>query len=165
MLKKCFILLGSNIQPRENIKRAIHEISNFYDVKKISKIYETKPIVKTNVENYFNAVIEMYSDLSPLDIKFKILRKIEENMGRVRSEDKFKSRVIDLDLIIYGQGIFEDDNFTLPDPEIEKYIHIAKPLSDIAFDIIHPKLGISYGKIMRKLSSDTLLNSFSIGDL
>jgi|TARA_B100000085_G_scaffold65943_1_gene58715 2-amino-4-hydroxy-6-hydroxymethyldihydropteridine diphosphokinase len=134
-------------------------------VKKISKIYETKPIVKTNVGNYFNAVIEIYSDFSPLDIKFKILRKIEEDMGRVRTEDKFKSRVIDLDLIIYGEDIFEDDNFILPDPEIEKYIHIAKPLSDIAFNIIHPKLGISYGEIMKNLSSETLLNNFTIKDL
>ena len=127
MNKRAYILLGSNISARKNIKSAVKQLQDHFNVTRISKVYETAPVLKTNVENYLNACVEIITDLSPIEIKMHHLRRIESDMGRIRTSDKFKPRIIDLDLILVEDLIYEDasNDITLPDPEILQYAHIV----------------------------------------
>ena len=69
----------------------------------ISNFYKTSPVGGRNQPDFINGVVKIQTDRSPRQLKFDILRKIEEKLGRVRSEDKYAPRTIDLDMILYGE--------------------------------------------------------------
>jgi len=138
--KMSYILLGSNINPKDNMRLAIDKLQQLLNVTRVSPIYETTPIKNQEADNFLNAVVEFKTTLDPVTLKFQYLRRIENEMGRVRTGDKFKPRVIDLDLILWGDEIFINEEFhiTIPDPEITKYAHMAIPLADLVPEMIHP---------------------------
>ena len=162
MTKSCYILLGSNIEPTKNIKRAIEELRKYFEVTAISKVYESHPVVKQDVKNYLNAVVEVQCNLNPHTIKYDYLRKIERDMGRVRTEDKFKPRKIDLDLILWGNEVYDDGDIIIPDPEIVQYGHVAVPLADVAGNKIHPLLKIPISDIAARFKEESQLQVVSI---
>jgi len=150
--KTAYILLGSNISPQSNIRKAVTLLRQYFDILSISAVYESKPIRKTDADNYLNAVVAVSTNMDPLAIKYDVLRKIEAKLGRQRTEDKYAPRTIDLDLIMLDQLIYRnpDKGLILPDPEITQYAHVVLPLADIASDLIHPELGQTIGQIGQK---------------
>jgi len=83
-------------------------------------------------------VVEIETNFSPEELKYKVLRKIEKDLGRRRSRDKYASRTIDLDLILYDELIVKGDNFTLPDPQIAKRPYLAIPLYELNPALVLP---------------------------
>lgn len=116
------MILGSNIEPEKNLQRAISELAEYFIINQFSQVYETKSEGSPG-ENFLNAVVILQTPLNLKDLKFKILRKIEERLGRIRTENKNAPRTIDLDILI-----FDDE---LIDPNIWSRVYIAKPLSEI----------------------------------
>ena len=120
---RCVILLiGSNINPINNIKRAIKEISGIIPITKQSSLWETNPI-GTVGENFYNLALSISTSLDFNVLKFDILRNIEINLGRVRSSDKYAPRTIDIDIILDGD--------TIVDANIWHYAYIAVPVSEL----------------------------------
>jgi len=120
----CYIGIGSNLgNPLQNCQDAIEKVSCVYGVQliKVSSFYLTEPvdISESKHQNRFiNAVAEVKTNLSARDLLRK-LQGIETAMGRAR-ELKGEPRVIDLDLLFYGQDIINEDNLNVPHPEIYK---------------------------------------------
>ena len=70
------------------------------------------------------------------------MRKIEKQLGRVRSADKFVPRNIDLDLILYGTLVIDELGLVLPDQAVRHYSFVAVPLLELAPDLLLPDTGL-----------------------
>jgi dihydroneopterin aldolase/2-amino-4-hydroxy-6-hydroxymethyldihydropteridine diphosphokinase len=71
-------------------------------------------------------------------LKFDVLRKIESQLGRIRTSDKFAPRTIDLDMILYGTLVIDEADIKIPDPSIRLYPFVAVPLLELAPKLILP---------------------------
>ena len=114
-----------------------------------SSIYRT-PAEGFVGEDFFNSVCKFETDKDPYEIR-SLLKQIEKNMGRTTEQKGMSSRVIDLDLILYGDLIINDQELELPSLDIEKYKFVLEPLSEIAPTLIHPVLDKSYLDLLNAL--------------
>jgi len=142
---KAYIALGSNLDhPHQQVLTAmdaIHAIDGC-NVLKRSKLYETKPVGYLHQPDFINAVVEIETTLSPLDL-LHALQQIEKNQGRVR-EFKNGPRTIDLDLILFGDVVMNTDELVLPHPRMHEREFVMIPLREIAAVVSEPNLdGIS----------------------
>jgi 2-amino-4-hydroxy-6-hydroxymethyldihydropteridine diphosphokinase len=124
------LLIGSNIDPISNIKKAIKQISERIQIDSQSSLWETKPI-GTEGDNFFNLALAVTSSLDFNTLKFEVLRLIEIDLGRVRISDKFASRTIDIDIILDGDTIIE--------PNIWHLAYIAVPVAELIPGLIYPE--------------------------
>ena len=114
--------MGSNINPAKNIQAALDLLSESVTITCLSSIWQT-PAVGSQGPDYLNAVI-LIDNPPPLDIlKRKILSKIENSLGRIRTQDKNADRSMDLDVLIYRGKCIDDDlweqaHVTIPAAEI-----------------------------------------------
>ena len=132
-----FIALGSNIGDKiANIDRAITLLTAGDDVRLLarSRDYRTPPWGNTDQDWFVNACIGVATHLSPRDLLRRCLQT-EERMGRKRAE-KWGPRLIDLDVLLYGDTSFADAELILPHPHITVRAFVLAPLSDIAPDVV-----------------------------
>ncbi len=141
-----YLGLGSNISPQRNIPRAIQLIKEAVQVITISKIWNT-PAVGTEGPNFLNAAIAVQTDLSPERLKSEVTRRIEDQLGRVRTEDKNAPRPIDIDILIYDHRLF--------DPQIWTLVHLAVPLAELVPSYIHPETGETLAQTAQRLLVET----------
>ena len=141
MSERVFLSIGSNIGPRvANCTRAIELLAvqrRIFLVRK-SPFYETSAWGKEDQPPFINCVVEVETNLEPLRL-LDNLKKIESNMGRGPSE-RWGPRVIDLDIIFYGDRIVETRGLTIPHPHAHERGFVLIPLCCIAPDLVHPKL-------------------------
>jgi 2-amino-4-hydroxy-6-hydroxymethyldihydropteridine diphosphokinase len=107
----------------------------------VSPVYETSS-VGFDGPAFFNLILGLHTSQSLPEI-IEILRGIESGAGRVRGAKTFDSRVLDIDVVLYGDENFRDRGYNVPRDEIEKYAYVLKPLSDIYPTLIHPVLGVT----------------------
>ncbi len=129
--------MGSNINPADNIPKAIELISAKLEVIRISNYYKSHP-VGAKGGDFINVGILIKSDMKPKNLKYDILRPIEKELGRVRNSDKNAPRCIDLDIVFIEGMICDDEELKLPDPDFLKYPHVALPIGELSDDFIHP---------------------------
>jgi len=140
-LADAFVAVGSNINPGENIPRALTMLNARLPIIGVSNFYKTAAVGVAGQPDFFNGVVKIKTVLRPRGIKFDILRKIEEELGRVRTADKFAARTIDLDLILCGNLVVDEPWLALPDQSIRSYSFVAVPLLELAPDLILPDTG------------------------
>jgi len=135
-----FISLGSNIGNREdNLRKAVDLINSNPDIEiiKVSSIYETEPMYLKEQNSFYNIVLQARVDIrvSPFEL-MGFLKGIEYDMGRKRSEKKYGPRIIDIDLLYYGEISLESDFLTIPHPKIEERKFVLIPFSEISPEFI-----------------------------
>jgi 2-amino-4-hydroxy-6-hydroxymethyldihydropteridine diphosphokinase len=119
------LLLGSNIQPEQNLTRAVVLLQKQVTILQVSSVWETSS-VGSGGPNFLNAAICVLTPLEAYALKEQVLRPLEAQMGRVRSANKNAPRTIDLDIIIFdGQ---------LLDPTLWLYAHRAVPVAEVLPD-------------------------------
>ncbi len=135
--------LGSNMGDRsQNLAKAIVEINKKVGtVNKQSSIYQTEAWGETDQPDFLNQTILATTNLPPKTVLTTILR-IEETMGRIR-EKKWGPRLIDIDLLFYGDLILETESLTLPHPQIPFRNFVLIPTMEIFGDFIHPVFDLS----------------------
>jgi 2-amino-4-hydroxy-6-hydroxymethyldihydropteridine diphosphokinase len=101
-------------------------------VTKTSAVYETQSWGKTDQPDYFNQVITLQTNLAAQDVLNKIL-DIELLMGRKR-EEKWGSRIIDIDILFYGDAVINEPGLIVPHPELHNRRFTLEPLAEIAPD-------------------------------
>tara|TARA_Y100000748_G_scaffold108025_1_gene90428 strand:+ start:769 stop:1248 length:480 start_codon:yes stop_codon:yes gene_type:complete len=139
-----YIGLGSNMNsPVKQIKSAITSIEEIIYTKIIgvSSLYKSKPVGPQNQDDYINAVIKIETKLVPHQL-LECLHDIEEKHGRIRKEH-WGPRILDLDILIFGNEIMVDEKLTIPHPEIENRSFVLAPLIEIDPDCIIPKKGLA----------------------
>ena len=145
-----FIGLGSNLGDRRaNIREALEHIRNLPTTRivKESSLYESEP--HGNAKTWFvNGVVELDTELTPEKLLSK-LRAIEASMGRKRVKGKrWGSRIIDLDILLYGSLIIKKRNLKIPHPELPNRKFVLLPLAELAPVFIHPGDQVSISELL-----------------
>ena len=135
-----YMSLGSNIGNRENnLRKAVDMIGGnpHINILGVSSIYETEPMYLKDQDSFYNIVLQAQVDreLSPFEM-MGFLKGIEYGFGRKRSEKRYGPRIIDIDLLYYGEMVIESNFFTVPHPGIEERKFVLVPLSEIAPEFI-----------------------------
>ena len=153
-----YIGIGSNLgTPGKNCIEAIEKISSTKDIKIISRssFYQTEPIGEVQQDWFVNSAIKIKTNLSPTNLLSALLN-IESSMGRTR-EEKWGPRLIDLDLLFYGNLILRKKGLTLPHPEILKRKFVLIPMSEIAENLVHPTLKKTIKTLLQESSDGTVV--------
>lgn len=141
-----YIGLGSNLNnPPEQLNKAISKIGKLSNTNiiKISNLYWTKALLPTErpdeiQPDYCNAVLSIQTGLSPESL-MKNLLKIESELGRERSGKRWEARIIDLDLLLFGDEVIKTPFLTVPHPEMQNRHFVLEPLFEIAPDLVLPE--------------------------
>ena len=141
MSEEVYIALGSNVEPEKNIVQACTLLSEKVSLRSVSTFYRSKALERPEQSDYRNGVIRVATPLTPLRLKFDVLREIEGQLGRVRTEDRYTSRTIDLDILVFDDCVINEENLVLPDPELRERPFIAVPLLELAPDLVLPDTG------------------------
>ncbi len=144
-----FIALGSNLGDREkHLRFALNELGTAegVEVQSASHIYETDPVGPPPQGPYFNAVAQVLTTLTPLAL-LAFLLEIEERAGRRRGNTRNEARVLDLDLLLYGEEQIDEPGLVLPHPRLHERAFVLEPLAELAPTLLHPELGLTVGKL------------------
>ena len=128
------INIGSNQNRRQNISGAIESLKLIFNDLDFSSVYES-PAEGFDGDDFYNICVNAVTSMSIAKTS-ESLRKIEEQHGRDRTQPKFSSRVIDLDLVLYDNIVDESSN--LPRDDILKYAFVLAPLAELNPKAIHP---------------------------
>ena len=142
-MKHVYLHTGSNMGDREdNLRQANGLIEQYIGkIKTASRLYETQAWGVTDQPDFINQALEVTTSQSPQEVLKNIL-KIEELMGRVRTE-KWASRVIDIDILMYEDAVINDKNLTIPHPHMHERNFVLVPLMEIAGEVLHPVLNLA----------------------
>lgn len=144
-----FIGLGSNLQPAENISRALSTLESKLAQCCRSPVYRS-PAVGMQGPDFYNAVLSGQTT-DDIDTIRRWLRNVEAQQGRIRTDNKFTNRTLDLDLLFYGDTITDN----LPHREVLEQAHVLQPLHDIAAELIHPVTRQTIQHIYTQVRDDT----------
>jgi 2-amino-4-hydroxy-6-hydroxymethyldihydropteridine diphosphokinase len=138
----CYIALGSNLGDRKQfLEQALDLLRQRTGVRvvEVSKFWETAPVGGPSDQGPFlNAAARLETDLSPRDL-LQALLDTEQQLGRVRRE-RSGPRTIDLDLLLFGDQVIEEDGLTVPHPRMHERTFVLGPLAEIAPTTEHPVL-------------------------
>jgi 2-amino-4-hydroxy-6-hydroxymethyldihydropteridine diphosphokinase len=147
-----YIGIGSNLgDTLNNCRKSIEMTGRIPDtsVTAQSRFFRTEPVGVEGQDWYVNGVISLSTGLSAQDL-LKSLLEIEQIMGRERKK-KWDSRTIDLDILLYGQEVIEEENLTVPHPLMHLRRFVLEPMVQLAPDLIHPVLGKSMAGLLEDL--------------
>jgi 2-amino-4-hydroxy-6-hydroxymethyldihydropteridine diphosphokinase len=137
-----YLGLGSNLGEREaNLKRALELLNtDLISVTRQSSIYETAPMDVTDQPAFLNMVVECRAGHLPIQLMKKLL-KLEKQMGRDRSSKAVKRgpRLIDIDLLLYGNSVINTPGLTVPHPGMLARRFVLEPLLELAPRIRDPR--------------------------
>lgn len=138
-----YIGLGSNLAiPREQLQSARVAIAalNATEELKFSSLYRSPPIGPQDQPDYVNAVMAINTGLSPIEL-LRNLQKIELDQGRVRKDERWGARTLDLDILLYGSEVIDVPDLIVPHYGMAVRAFVLYPLLEIAPDLVIPKLG------------------------
>jgi 3-oxoacyl-[acyl-carrier protein] reductase len=165
MTVTAYVALGSNIEPRRNyldtaagmLAQQLHPKGND-DPWNWSSIYETAPVGGPPGQGpYLNQVVGFPTDLPALDV-LRRLQEIENKLGRVRGE-RFGPRTIDLDLLLYGDFVCQDETLTLPHPRLHERLFVLQPFTEIAPGVVHPVLKRTIAELLADLTGTRIIGA------
>lgn len=140
------LALGSNLgDSLDAIRKAITALAPYVEVKSISPVYETAPAYVTDQPVFKNTTIIGETKLEPLALLW-LLKDIEREIGRTPTY-RYGPRVIDLDIIFYGDTILETPELTIPHARMMERNFVLFPLKAIAPDWKHPKNGLTVSEM------------------
>lgn len=154
-MKTAYIGIGSNMSdPRRNCLEAIDRIRQIdgCEILAVSSLYLTEPVGINGQEWYINGAAAISTELSALDLINRLLN-IEADMGRVRTT-RWASRIIDLDILLFGQDIINDKILTVPHPMMHIRRFVMAPMADLAPELVHPVLRKTMLEILKEIPGD-----------
>lgn len=158
MTDPAFIALGSNIEPQKYLPRAVEMLTQLGIITAISTVYQNPAINRPDQDDYLNAAVLLQTELSAEQLR-GAFRKIEEHLDRIRKDDRYAARTIDLDLAFLGSVILSTARMTLPDPDIDTRPFLALTLSELDPEMIHPISKKSLAQISSELAPQVMIQS------
>ena len=155
--KKVFIGLGSNVGNRLlNIEKAIDLINENSNCKvvKTSSIFESVAFGVKEQNNFLNSVVCIETDFDPANL-LKLLKNIENKIGRTKTE-KWGPREIDLDILLFENLVFSENDLTIPHKGIQERDFVMVPLTEIEPEIVHPVLKDKIKNIILKADKNII---------
>ena len=137
---RVYIALGSNLaQPLQQVNTALEALEHIPRTRLIacSPLYRTKPLGPQNQPDYLNAVVALDTQLPPEQL-LDHTQAIERNQGRVRKDERWGPRTLDLDMMLYGDLVIDTERLTVPHYGLKQREFMLYPLADIAPDLVFP---------------------------
>ena len=134
-----YLGLGSNIDAEKNLGLAVRELRNRYGELDVSTVYRSAA-VGFEGEDFLNLVVRLRSDDTALEICEEIER-LHNLSGRVRGSEKWASRPLDIDLLLYNDRVIDAPPVRVPRSDILEYSFVLRPLAELAPDLVHPVTG------------------------
>lgn len=158
-IETAYIGLGSNLSSvagdsKATLLAAIERLGALGTVSARSSFYETEPVGDADQPRFVNAVVAVETELPPLALLDRLLA-IEREFGRDRSHSVAKGpRTLDLDLLLMGDCVLNEDRLTLPHPEMAIRRFVLAPLAEIAPEIVHPVAGKTISTLLKELRDE-----------
>lgn len=161
-----YLSLGSNTGDRVGyIQQAVKMLAENDKTTLIrcSAFYETEPCENKNQPDFINAVAEMKTKLSP-DELLNVCNDIEKKLGRVRTEERYTPRTIDIDIILYDDLVVNSGRLTIPHAKMHERAFVLVPLLELIPNHIHPVFKKSLSKIYEELENPEDVNLYGTKD-
>lgn len=136
-----YLSLGSNIEPEQNLTAAVVKLGRFGHVKAVSMVWQTAPVGFIDQADFFNAAVLLETPLSAWALREQAIAQVEQELGRVRTDNKNAPRTIDIDIMLFNDDVLMVGQRRIPDPEVLERCFVAIPLAEIAPDYVHPETG------------------------
>ena len=156
MPQRAYIGVGSNQGSKEeNCRHAVREIGRIPQtrVREVSTWFVTEPWGTASTEWYVNGVVAVDTDLEP-EALLKHCQGLERQMGRRPSPLRWADRVIDLDILFFGDMVLEGPELTIPHPELHRRRFVLVPLCEIAPDLKHARLGSDIRELLAQVEDN-----------
>ncbi len=154
-MNKVYLGLGSNMDDRyNNLKDGIKllEKNPHIWVTDQSHVYQSPAMYNINQDDYYNMVIKIETNYTPLEL-LKEIQTIEEKSGRKkRDKKKYSPRILDIDILVYGEIIIHSDLLEIPHPRIAERKFVLKPWNDIAPDYLVPIHASKVNQLLKNTS-------------
>ncbi|MCP4412355.1 MAG: 2-amino-4-hydroxy-6-hydroxymethyldihydropteridine diphosphokinase [Gammaproteobacteria bacterium] len=161
-----YIGIGSNLDnPRKQIKKAIIALKQLSQDGTIdcSAIYQSSPMTKipdcktdtcnnNQQPDYLNAVVCINTSLEPL-VLLDTLQQIENQQGRIRNEERWIARTLDLDLLLFDNQIINHPRLTIPHYGLKQRHFVIYPLADLDASLVLPD-GTTIKELLETCSSE-----------
>lgn len=150
-----YIGLGSNLSnPKDQVRQAVAHIATIKQshIVAVSSLYLSKPMGPQDQDDYINAVLALETTLSAIELLDQ-LQAIENSAGRVRKENRWGARILDLDIILFGDDIIENSRLTVPHYGMTEREFVLYPLIEIA-----PELVLPSGQSLKSLLDNVNIN-------
>jgi 2-amino-4-hydroxy-6-hydroxymethyldihydropteridine diphosphokinase len=133
-----YIGLGSNLaDPRAQVERALHALAGLPRTRLLrrSRLYRSAPWGRVDQPEFVNAVAALETDLAPRELLDALLA-IERDAGRERDATRWGPRVLDLDILSYGERVIDEPGLHLPHPHLHERAFVLMPLAEVAPEFI-----------------------------
>jgi 2-amino-4-hydroxy-6-hydroxymethyldihydropteridine diphosphokinase len=134
---RAYVGLGANLGDREGTIRAA--VADLPGVVAVSTLRETDPVGITAQPRFLNGVAALETELAPRELLDALLA-VERRLGRERGK-RWGPRTIDLDLLLYGDEVIDEDGLTIPHPRLHERRFVLEPLADLAPKLVVPGHG------------------------
>lgn len=139
---RAYLGLGANLgDPPAQLARAVAGLARHPQVRvtAVSSLYRTTPVGGRPQPDYWNAVAEVETGLSPQALLAAGL-ELERRAGRVRGGERNEPRVLDVDVLLYGEAVIDTDELQIPHPRLAERAFALVPLAEVAPQARHPRL-------------------------
>ena len=153
-MTKVYLSLGSNMGDRQGyLQRAVEALKQLTDteVETVSSYYETAAWGLTDQADFLNLALALETQL-PAESLLSACQAIEKDLDRVRHEH-WGPRTVDIDILLYGQEIWETEHLIVPHPFMTQRAFVLVPLLEIAKDLVEPQTGQPYEKYLSQLDT------------
>ncbi|WP_070962302.1 2-amino-4-hydroxy-6-hydroxymethyldihydropteridine diphosphokinase [Vibrio sonorensis] len=158
-MTRVYIAIGSNMAtPVKQAKQAIEALNTIPNSRlvKASSLYSSTPMGPQDQPDYINAVAAIETELTPLELLDQT-QKIELEQGRVRKEERWGPRTLDLDILLYGNEVIDSERLTVPHYGMKEREFVLYPLVEIA-----PNLTLPDGTELNALLEAVPLNGLRV---
>jgi 2-amino-4-hydroxy-6-hydroxymethyldihydropteridine diphosphokinase len=139
-----YLSLGSNIEPETNLPLAIQKLKTFFPLVAISSTWRTTA-VGFEGDDFLNAAVLIKTGLSPSVLENEVLKPLEALLGRIRTEEKFSPRTIDIDILLYQDQLIDKELWSQP--------HLAVPLAELIPNYLREETGETLEEVAQRLQS------------
>ncbi|MBA4408215.1 MAG: 2-amino-4-hydroxy-6-hydroxymethyldihydropteridine diphosphokinase [Odoribacter sp.] len=155
---KLYLLLGGNLGDK---KKVFHDAraklsEHVGKITAQSAVYETEPWGFESPDLFWNQTLGISTSLSPEEVLAQT-QIIEQKLGRIRKKSQYSSRIIDIDILFYGDQIINQENLVIPHPRIQERKFALMPLYEIAPELIHPVFQKSIRQLLEECTDEVMV--------
>jgi GTP cyclohydrolase I len=157
-VNRAIISVGSNVDKERNIPEAIRLLRRApgVTVERVSRIFESPSVGgPDDAGDFFNAAVLVCSELEYEELR-AVAHDVEDELGRIRTDDPNAPRTADLDVVYYGDLAESRDGKAIPDPDVLTVAHVALPIADVVPDWTHPVEGKTAAEIAEQIDDENV---------